>query len=126
MPGRRDDSPLVPQVGNAIARYLRETRPQSVSRVVFLMLHAPFTPLSPSALYSTVNSHFRARERPGLGRSSVGNGSASGPPGPKASEVSGETGGGQGRINVSATSGPPSDGIVRHEGHRCERGALRG
>ena len=56
--GRHDDAPLVAQVGNAIARYLREARPQSTSRVVFLRVRAPFTPLSPSGLYSTVKSHF--------------------------------------------------------------------
>ena len=66
--GRRDDAPLVAQVGNAIARYLREARPQSNSRVVFLRLRAPFTPLSPSGLYSTVKSHFPAHERPAKGR----------------------------------------------------------
>lgn len=66
--GRRDDAPLVAQVGNAIARYLREARPQSTSRVVFLRVRAPFTPLSPSGLYSTVKSHFPAHERPAKGR----------------------------------------------------------
>ena len=30
------------RVGNAIARYLREARPQSASRVVFLRLRAPY------------------------------------------------------------------------------------
>ena len=54
--GRRDDAPLVPQVGNAIARYLREARPESTSRTVFLRVRAPFTPLSPSGLYSTVSA----------------------------------------------------------------------
>ena len=66
--GRRDDAPLVAQVGNAIARYLREARPRSTSRVVFLRVRAPFTPLSPSGLYSTVKSHFPAHERPAKGR----------------------------------------------------------
>ena len=58
--GRHDDAPLVVQVGNAIARYLREARPHSTSRVVFLRLRAPFTPLSPSGLYCAVKSHFPA------------------------------------------------------------------
>ena len=66
--GRRDDAPLVAQVGNAMARYLHEARPQSTSRVVFLRARAPFTPLSPSGLYSTVKSHFPAHERPAAGR----------------------------------------------------------
>lgn len=56
------------RVGNAIARYLREARPQSASRVVFLRLRAPFTPLSPSGLYCAVKSHLPAQERPGKGR----------------------------------------------------------
>ena len=34
--GRHEETPLVARVGNAIARYLREARPQSASRVVFL------------------------------------------------------------------------------------------
>ena len=66
--GRRDDLPLVAQVGNAVARYLREARPRSTSRVVFLRVRPPFTPLSPSGLYSVVESHFPAHERPVKGR----------------------------------------------------------
>ena len=66
--GRHEEAPLVARVGNAIARYLREARPQSASRVVFLRLRAPFTPLSPSGLYSAVKSHLPAQERPGKGR----------------------------------------------------------
>ena len=65
--GRHEEAPLVARVGNAIARYLREARPQSASRVVFLRLRAPFTPLSPSGLYSAVKSHLPAQERPGKG-----------------------------------------------------------
>ena len=65
---RHDDAPLVAQVGNAIARYLREARPHSTSRVVFLRVRAPFTPLSPGGLYSTVKSHFPVHERPAKGR----------------------------------------------------------
>ena len=66
--GRRDDAPLVARVGNAIARYLREARPQSSSRIVFLRVRAPYTPLSPGGLYSIVKSHFPAHGRPAKGR----------------------------------------------------------
>ena len=66
--GRHEEAPLVARVGNAIARYLREARPQSASRVVFLRLRAPYTPLSLSGLYSTVTRHFPAHERPRKGR----------------------------------------------------------
>ena len=66
--GRHEETPLVARVGNAIARYLREARPQSASRVVFLRLRAPYTPLSLSGLYSTVTRHFPAHERPRKGR----------------------------------------------------------
>ena len=41
--GRHEETPLVARVGNAIARYLREARPQSASRVVFLRLRAPYS-----------------------------------------------------------------------------------
>ena len=66
--GRHAEAPLVVRVGNALARYLRKARPQSPSRVVFLRLRAPFTPLSPSGMHSAVKSHFPAHERPGKGR----------------------------------------------------------
>ena len=66
--GRHEEAPLVARVGNAIARYLREARPQSASRVVFLRLRAPYTPLSLSGLYSTVTRHFPVHERPRKGR----------------------------------------------------------
>ena len=65
---RHEEAPLVARVGNAIARYLREGRPQSANRVVFLRLRAPFTPLSPSGLYSTVKRLFPACEQPRKGR----------------------------------------------------------
>ena len=50
------------RVGNAIARYLREVRPQSASRTVFLRLRAPFTPLSPSGMHYAVKSHFTVEQ----------------------------------------------------------------
>ena len=48
--GRHEEAPLVARVGNAIARYLREARPQSASRVVFLRLRAPYLPMTPELL----------------------------------------------------------------------------
>ncbi len=44
--------PLLPSLGNAIARYLKEVRSASVRREVFLTLLPPFRPLSRGALYS--------------------------------------------------------------------------
>ena len=52
--GQRNAFPLVPEVGNAIARYLRYGRPPHPSRVVFLSVHAPFRPLSAGAMYHLV------------------------------------------------------------------------
>jgi len=53
--GRQDTYPLDTTVGNAIARYLRNGRPRSESRVLFLTFKAPFRPLSYGALYSIVH-----------------------------------------------------------------------
>jgi site-specific recombinase XerD len=44
--------PLAPVVGNAIIRYLREVRPQSSLREVFLTLNPPFRPISRGTIYS--------------------------------------------------------------------------
>ena len=66
--GRRAQAPLEPRVGNALARYLRQARPPSPSRIVFLALRPPFAPLSPSGLYSAVARCFPADERPAKGR----------------------------------------------------------
>jgi site-specific recombinase XerD len=46
--------PLVPSVGSAIARYLREVRPSSDKRELFLGLNSPHEPLSQSAIRNTV------------------------------------------------------------------------
>lgn len=50
--------PLNPSVGNAIARYLRDGRPKSDSRVLFLTLIAPYRPLSTGGLYNVVKRYF--------------------------------------------------------------------
>jgi len=49
--------PLVPTVGNAIAFYLRQGRPQSDNRTVFLTTRAPFRPLSAGGLYHIVRKY---------------------------------------------------------------------
>jgi site-specific recombinase XerD len=46
--------PLVPWVGNAILRYLREVRPKSACREVFLTLSAPVRPMTRPALFGVV------------------------------------------------------------------------
>lgn len=52
--GREESLPLDPGTGNAIARYLREGRPKSDSRIVFLTVRAPHRPLSPGGLHHVV------------------------------------------------------------------------
>jgi integrase/recombinase XerD len=46
--------PLVPAVGNAIARYLKEVRPKCTHRELFITLLAPRRPMSCGSLYSVV------------------------------------------------------------------------
>ena len=55
--GRQDNLPLDPGVGAAIARYLRDGRPRSASRILFLTVRAPFRPLSPGGIYHVVKRH---------------------------------------------------------------------
>ena len=52
--------PLCRAVGDAVLHYLREVRPRSVRREVFLNLRAPFGPLSCGLLYHVVGSRLRA------------------------------------------------------------------
>lgn len=47
--------PLIPILGNAIIRYLRNIRPQNFRREIFLTLKAPIKPLSVSGLYNVAN-----------------------------------------------------------------------
>lgn len=54
---RREALPLAPAVGNAIARYLRQGRPRSEGRTLFLTVLAPFRPLSAGGLYDIVRRH---------------------------------------------------------------------
>lgn len=48
--------PLVPEVGDAILKYLREARPKTRRREVFLSLVQPYRPLTAGGVYSMVRS----------------------------------------------------------------------
>jgi integrase/recombinase XerD len=64
---REETAPLEPRVGNAIARYLREGRPNSDTRIVFLTLRAPHRPLSAGGLYNVVKSRLAGQGLPSRG-----------------------------------------------------------
>jgi len=66
--GREETVPLEPSVGNAIVRYLREGRPVSDRREVFLTLRAPYRPLSAGGLYHVVEHHLTRVCSPRRGR----------------------------------------------------------
>ena len=62
--GRREDRlPLPADVGEAIAAYLRRGRPASARRELFLRARAPFGPIAPGTVASTVR---RACRRAGI------------------------------------------------------------
>jgi site-specific recombinase XerD len=52
--------PLVASVGNAILRYLKETRPRCAHRELFMTLHAPVRPLLPASITPIVHSRLAA------------------------------------------------------------------
>ena len=56
---RRDCLPLPADVGEAIASYLRRGRPASDRREVFLRARAPFDPIAPGTVASTVRRSCR-------------------------------------------------------------------
>ncbi len=58
---RRDEFPLVPAVGAAIIRYLKEARPKSPHRQIFLTMVAPIGPLSRGAIWFAVSRRLRGR-----------------------------------------------------------------
>jgi integrase/recombinase XerD len=60
--------PLEPQIGNAIARYLRQGRPKCESRCVFVTVRAPFRSLSAGALYHLVSHRLLPLAGPGKSR----------------------------------------------------------
>ena len=49
--------PLLPAVGNAILRYLRDVRPRCAYRALFLTLKAPYRPLSAASITPVAHSH---------------------------------------------------------------------
>jgi site-specific recombinase XerD len=51
--------PLVPSIGHAIVRYLREVRPRCAFREAFLKILAPLGPMTSQALYSMVAARMR-------------------------------------------------------------------
>lgn len=51
--------PLVPTVGQAVIRYLKEVRPRASLRQVFLKLLAPVGPLTPTGLYMIVATRLK-------------------------------------------------------------------
>jgi site-specific recombinase XerD len=53
--------PLLPSVGAAIIRYLKEVRPKSPHRQVFLTTRAPICPLSQGAMWAVVSRQLRKR-----------------------------------------------------------------
>ena len=61
--GRADRLPLPTDVGAAIASYLRRGRPASDRRELFLRARAPFEPIAPGTVSSTVR---RACRRAGI------------------------------------------------------------
>lgn len=56
--------PLCPSVGTAVSRYLRDTRPKSDLREVFLTMRPPFRPLSRVALTAMVTRKLKALNIP--------------------------------------------------------------
>lgn len=58
--GRTRSYPLARPVGDAILRYLKDVRPRSSHREVFLTLRAPFRPLTGVAVYNLVAQRTRA------------------------------------------------------------------
>jgi len=56
----RQEYPLVPVVGDAILKYLKEVRPRSPHREIFLTLMAPYRPSTMRGLEACVALHIRA------------------------------------------------------------------
>jgi site-specific recombinase XerD len=61
---RQDRLPIPEDVGEALARYLQQTRPQCASRRVFIRLHAPHQGFGGSSLVAYIVN--RALKRAGL------------------------------------------------------------
>jgi integrase/recombinase XerD len=65
--GREDRLPLPADVGQAIASYLRRGRPSSDRREVFLRARAPYQPIAPGTVSSTVRRACRRARIPEVG-----------------------------------------------------------
>jgi site-specific recombinase XerD len=52
--------PLLPVVGDAILRYLREARPRTTHRELFMALHSPIRPLSAASISAVAASRLTA------------------------------------------------------------------
>ena len=57
----RHEFPLLPTVGDAIIRYLKEARPKFPHRQIFLTTYAPIGPLSRGAIWFAVSRRLRER-----------------------------------------------------------------
>ncbi|OFW58234.1 MAG: hypothetical protein A2133_09840 [Actinobacteria bacterium RBG_16_64_13] len=58
-PGRAQIYPLVPVVGQAILRYVRDVRPRCAFRELFLKIIAPVGPMTSSSLYRMVSDRIK-------------------------------------------------------------------
>ena len=67
--GRARVYPLIVSVAEAIARYVREVRPRSTYREVFLILRAPYTPMGSDSIYAVVAAklHYLGISLPHMG-----------------------------------------------------------
>jgi len=65
--GRIDRLPLPPDVGAAVAAYVRRSRPRTDSRVLFLRLRAPHGPTGAAGLKSAVRAVCRRAGVPEIG-----------------------------------------------------------
>jgi integrase len=57
--GRPINAPLTAAVGDALLQYIREGRPNSAARQVFLSSDPPFQPLAATSVYNVVSRAFR-------------------------------------------------------------------
>ncbi|MBX9725293.1 MAG: site-specific integrase [Candidatus Obscuribacterales bacterium] len=56
---RKQIYPLLPVLGNALIKYLREARPKSIQRELFLTLRAPFRPISTGVLRHAISTRLK-------------------------------------------------------------------
>ena len=62
--GRRVVVPITAAVGDALVAYLRDARPTTVSRSIFLSMDPPFRPLAAASVYNVVSEAFRRAKIP--------------------------------------------------------------